>query len=483
VTDFESRARAAARAVHDLVASDDAPADAPAVDTVAVPPRKRPVLPALLAAAAVVLVAAIVGGVMLANRDDGPTAAEVAAFCDAATRSMTGSTGFDKQLVDLAPDEIRADAQVVAANARTTDQTEPAQLRRLEESGSRFLAWIETNCYPAAAQANAAPADQRFAPVPLPDGTRPCFVTNGMPNRAADDLRSHVIVYGDPAAADPWSGPLLAVLTGVVAETAINSAVQTTPTGGPPQSTTGQLSDPAGGTIANSSTLTWPRHGTNRNVTLVSRNLAGADLPGIASQIEASDQDAILPTSVPSGLTLLYDGDLPIADSALSGGAGATFSVSAGTADGRSAPGVPGSPGALWSGFVGDQQTVDATRLLVGTATERTIAGRRVLLWDGSGSYTRTQAASARWAEPDGVVITANVVGDDAPTKIADLVGSMRKLDREQWTDLTKQFSYCGLLSSRAGSAASRGTSSGGAESGPIVETPTTTVTAPATTP
>ena len=52
MTDFDSRARSAARAVHDLVASDDAPA----VDTVAVSPRKRGTARALFVAAAVVLV-------------------------------------------------------------------------------------------------------------------------------------------------------------------------------------------------------------------------------------------------------------------------------------------------------------------------------------------------------------------------------------------------------------------------------------------
>ena len=446
MTDFESAPAPLPARSTTWSLSDDAPADAPAVDTVAVPPRKRPVLPALLAAAAVVLVAAIVGGVVLANRDNGPTAAEVTAFCDAATRSMTGSTGFDKQLVDLAPDEIRADVQVVADNAWTTDQTDPAQLRRLEESGSRFLAWIETNCYPAAAQPGAAPADQRFAPVPLPDGTRPCFVTNGMPSRSADDMQSHVIVYGDPAATDPWSGPLLGLLTGVVAETATNSALQTTPMGGPPESTTGQLSDPAGGTIANSSD---PHLAPSRDQR---QHHAGQPEPRRRRPPGHRLPDRGLgPGRDPAGIRTLrsrglYDGDLPIADSVLSGGAGATFSVSAGTVAARSGPGGPGSPGALWSGFVGDQRTVDATRLLIGTANERTLAGRRVLGVGRERLAPRTKAASARWAEPDGVVITATVVGADAPTKITDLVDSMRKLDREQWTDLTKQFSYCGLF-------------------------------------
>lgn len=482
MNDFDARARSAARAVHELVASGDASADAPTVDTVAVPPRKRHTMRALLAAAAVVLVAAIVGGVIVTNKDDGPTAAEVTAFCGAVTRAMNDTNGLPNNVVDLAPAEIRADAEAVARNADIPENAGTERLRTIETSGGRFLAWIETNCYPAAAQPGAAPADQRFAPVPLPDGTRPCFVTNGNSIVSGSSRResSRVTVYGETQRTDPWSGPLVALVVGHDAEQILVEH-QPVEVPGVGRATSGMIVDPSYQPIPGTRGITWTDESAGGDsVAVLARNGSTVDLPTLAGQVVHEAATYRLPDP-PAGMTQIYDGDLPqVTSSPLGDGLGTTFAVSAGPESPTATAGF--GDGGLWSGAVGGQPRVDVTRLLLADPTTRTIGDRTVLEWSGNPMVDEANTTTtARWAEPGGVVLTAAVTGADArdrQQKITALVSSMQKLDRTQWTDLTAQFSYCGMLTTLG-----RATSSGSADSGRVESTGTSSTTAVAETP
>ncbi len=485
MNDFDARARTAARAVHDLVASDTTLA----VDTVTVPPRRRGTMRALLAAAAVVVVAAIVGGVIVTNRDGGPTAAEVSAFCDAVTTAMTDTTGLSRRVVDLAPEEIRADAEVVARNHTVPPNSDAAAYRALETSGGRFLAWIETNCYPAAAQPGAAPADQRFAPVPFPAGTRPCFVTNGnaIAGGSARQAPSHLTVFGDPRLADPWSGPLLALVVGHDADQLLTDE-QAVGVPGIADARTGPVADASRQPIPDSRGIAWTDESTGGDsVAVLARNGGSADLESVAATVVRGPSGYRL-GSTPAGTSVLFDGDLPsVVTSPLGGSLDTTFAVTAAT-DTETV--TPIGSGGIWSGSVGGQPEVDAARLQLVEPTIRTIAGRSVLEWDTSVQYsTATGSTTVRWAEPSGVVLTATVSGADAggrERRITDLVTSMKQLNREQWTDLTKQFSYCGMLSTLGRSEASGGSGSAKVEVSPTsttVPVPQTATTVPTTGP
>ena len=108
-------------------------------------------------------------------------------------------------------------------------------------------------------------------------------------------------------------------------------------------------------------------------------------------------------------------------------------------------------------------------------SSARRASGRSPAVGSSSGETGNVagSAMTARWAEPGGVVLSATTAGSDPSTverKLTELVGSMRKLDRDQWTDLTEQFSYCGALTTLG-----RSETSGGSSSGTVEVSPTST--------
>lgn len=476
MNDFESRARAAARGVHDLVAS----ADAPTVDTVAVPLRKRHTIRALLAAAAVVLVAAIVGGVIVTTKDDGPTAAEVTAFCDFMhQRTAHPENDFDlERATALAPDEIRSD---VSDGLRDHDLGSAGRetIVRVQTSLSRVAAWYETNCFPAAAQPGAAPADQRFGPGPTSRSATPCYVLNGSATPRMADFPGHIVIYAGS------SGSLLAVAT--TDTSLVDDGALSVDVAGIEGARVGSAADIQGRVLPQSQAIEWD--GAHHSIALLTRRIAGPlPLGDLARQVTDTGDRADLPAdAVPNGMTRLYDGPLDaIRPDTGATGPTATFSVTTGTAP-LLPNGLGTGTGSVWSGALGDRAAVDATALFVPLAHRETLGGRDVLTWQVTGESEAASADFARWAEPGGVVLTVVTYGADADarrTQLTEAVGSMRKLDRDQWTDLTRQFSYCGALTTLGRAESSSGSASAGVESGPITETPTTTVTGvPATTP
>ena len=213
MNDFESRARAAGRAARDAV--DDIP-----TVTALRPRSSRGPIRALAIAAAVVIVAVAGTAIGVNQRADGP-ASDVTSFCtevsnnlsvptDVMTNEQNGSvkrssTGASVEYLRDAPPEIRDDA-LELLRAQEINGTPRLGARQ------RFLRWYQLRCFPLAAQPDASPDQQRFAP-PLSSAFAACNAGNRLPAvdqyNAAHPNTDRITILGDMNAPDPYGGRMM----------------------------------------------------------------------------------------------------------------------------------------------------------------------------------------------------------------------------------------------------------------------------------
>ena len=209
MTDFETRARAAGRAVREAVAQPPATEHSRG---------SRGPIRALAVAAAITTVAVIGTAAIVKNRDTHPASLspEVEKFC-AEFRYESLAKGKAERLAELAPDAIRADIQRLLAASRVqetrgTQMSDPVFV----DAETRYLNWVAINCYPEAATSNAAPEWERFAPQPMTD-INPCIVLNrvqrpgGLLGTTGNGIAT---IYGDPRSRTRTQGRWWFSLTG-----------------------------------------------------------------------------------------------------------------------------------------------------------------------------------------------------------------------------------------------------------------------------
>ncbi len=216
MTDFETRARAAGRAMREVVA------EPPATTGPARTPR-GPVR-ALAVAAAITAIAVIGTAVIVKSRGNHPASMspEVAAFCADIERS--GSTPSDVAAGEPGGTGTRSGTKPSLQYLRDT----PAEIRSValavlaaDEAGQppagadsqALLNWYGVACFADAAQPDAAPDQQRYAPGPGADNFKVCSATNRP--RAADTYAAahpaygHITIFGDASVSDPYDAPMI----------------------------------------------------------------------------------------------------------------------------------------------------------------------------------------------------------------------------------------------------------------------------------
>ncbi len=258
---------------------------------------------------------------------------------------------------------------------------------------------------------------------------------------------SSITIYADTSRADPWAGPLLATAFSVPSlldEKSRNDVLVPAVGAGRQGSILGSSRD----RLRTGTGIEMYDAAQNGRVSVLARGeLLERRILALASHIvDAQGHPRLDATAVPAGYSVVYEGAVePISQvPSLLRPQFPTFSVSATAGTGPPSP----SQGLQWTGAVLDDATFEATRFFVPDPGLRPVGTKQALVWDttiASGSPLTV----ARWREGR-VVITAGIYGEHAGTRrkaMESLVTSMRRLDRDEWTSLTSQFSFCRILS------------------------------------
>jgi hypothetical protein len=446
MNDFETRARAAGRAIHDAVG---VPIGGRRADR----PSRGPIR-ALLIAAVVVVVTAIVGTAVLTHDESG-TAADVATFCaevqQMATRPLDGER-HPESLAFLrdAPEEIRPTALAIL-RSRTQRQSSAS----IEDS-QRFLLWWQTRCFPNAAMPGAGPADRRDAPAPAPTGFEPCGVNNGGSIGTPEQLRDEygtITIYGDRRRADPYAGRTIGIVRSSRQRYYSDDHAEPRPIAGHPDAEVIDATGPFGAAIEGlGPAITWKDD--HSYVSVVgrgwSRTQAG-ELEGIAARVVAGPNGDELTDPERDGLDVLYRG--PVGDVYVqypSPIAATTFSISYTT---------PRGGGVRLYGSAPASGAAAATRFFAPTIRPETIGGRDVL--EGVVPVTNTPDGTTSrvvvWTD-GAVMLTMTFDPQHGPTP-ADLdafVRATRPLDRAEWEQRLREGNAC-LVAGRGDSASASG--------------------------
>jgi hypothetical protein len=449
MTDFETRAREAARAIHDAV---DAPADELA-------PRRagRGPMRALLIAASVVAVAALVGAVVV-TRDDQGTAGDLATFCGGVQRMVsepTDTLGHPEALAFLrdAPDEIRSTALAILRS-----RTEPQHRVSIEDS-QRFLHFWQIECFPNTAAPGAGPTDQRAAPVPTPVGFRLCGAGNSVTSAAMmRDEYGTIAIYGERSLPDPYEGRTIGIVRSRLQRYYSDDHAEPFPIAGHPDAELIDATGPFGAAIDGlGPAITWKDD--QGFVSVIGRGWTRAEaveLAGIASRVVAGADGDELTDAARDGLDVLYRG--PVGDVYVqypSPIAATTYSASF----------VPARGGGTLQlyGSVPSAGAAAATRFFAPTLRRGTVGGRDVV--EGVVTMTNTDGRQPThvvvWHDGDVMLVVRSQPSQYEPSS-ADLdafVRSTHRLDRSEWEQLLDEGSACLLAGGESSSASGSGSS------------------------
>ena len=479
MTDFETRARAAARAIHDAV-------DAPADELAARRSGRGPVR-ALLIAAAVIVVAAIVG-TTLAVRDEGAApASDVTTFCAQVQQMVTrpvdvinGERQGEAPSLDFlrdAPEEIRPTALAIL-DASTAHPSGGAPIAVTQ----RFLRWWQLACFPDAATPAGGAPNARFGPLPAPASFRPCGASNGGANGSEQQIRDAygtIVVYGDPTLPDPYSDRMIGVVrTKAQQFYSDDHAVPAVVAGHPDAElidATGMYGAPIAGL---GQAVTW--RDDRGYVAVIGRGYTreqGPELEAIAARVGVGPNGDEIAAAERDRLARLFSG--PVGDVYVqypSPTASTSFQANYLVRDFGSIN--------LY-GLVTDAATLQATRFFAPGLRHATIGGKDVIT--GTVPLTNsTDGSTVRlvmWRDDD-VMLTARVLNQagtdprDLPTDadVDAVVASTHRLDRAQWEQLVDAGGACLLRNAGESNHASGSGSSATTGTGPS-STSSTTVT------
>ena len=452
MNDFETRARAAGRAVRDAVGDSTA---------VAITPRKSRGPIRALAVAAIVTAIAVVGTTLVVNnRADGPTAAEVAAFCNELQHAGGSSQepGQTLPAIESAPSEIRAGYKALRDFVRTgplhtrSDGNPSDQLI----SVMRFENWFQINCVPEAAQPDATPKWQRFGPVGSDHGITVCGVRNShAPPEPGMADTSTITIYGDGTLADPYNGPLVGLTANndLILGTADAVASIELP-GGPSGAEVSAMADPFENPVPDGRAIQWGDAAANY-FAIAGRRITG-DVDGmlarLAGRVTFAAGTATIPSeALPAGWRVLYSG--PSAAVNPSGRfAQQTFSVTANHA-------------ALYLvGTILAPQAAEALRFLIPNLQTGSVDGHTAFVSPETAPDGRPLVKSVgRWV--DGAVtltvIRTQTKGASVPT-IEQFIRATKKLTRSEWESLVTEASTCYFPLIAPGKASGSATPPGG---------------------
>ncbi len=464
--ELETRSRAAARAIYDAV-------ERPASTAAGAAPRSRGPIRAVAVAAVVTLIA-VVGTTAIVNRRADAPASEVTNFCaqieasasqpvTTVTNESTGKTTTDRNahpdgyLLDAPPEIYDVAARVYAANAQN----------RPPDTGdsTKLFNWFEIHCFPDAAQPDAAPNQQRYAPLPTPADVTICTAANQFPSPAVQ-LRSmkrfgEITIYGDTAFPDPYRFPMIGVATSREEQFVDDDSARPIALTGRPDAVISTMTGSFSIRLEGSQTISWSSG--RQRIAVLGRGYGPdrtAELAAIAEQVTVDGAGPrVSLVALPVDFQARFHGPLMSVFGATPFSLG-TYSLS-------------GNGASLQiSGAQIESGEADAIRFVAPELAPTTIGGQAVLSGSlapannrGTGSPTLT-----RWSVQEGLYVTILSLPSPshAQPSLETLVRNTRRLNRAEWEDLINQSKGCfsDLVSSRtasgSGSAQSSATSSPG---------------------
>jgi hypothetical protein len=317
-----------------------------------------------------------------------------------------------------------AAAEVIRAQRAKDSSAESAAV-------SQVLTWTEINCNPNAASPNASAADRRFA-IPAQSTTDQFLFCLASSRPAVGPSGGGVVLYGESARSDPYTGPMLGVIWGTEEEHAGDG--DTTPvrvrgTDGvaAPITVFQQVILDELGTV-----IAW--HEGDLSVGLYGRlwdQSRTEELVAVADSLEFVDGGFRLPpAALPAGYEKVFAGSpdsfslvLPV---------NATYQVHYRTTDGQA--------GNLnVSGFLASPEEFEAFRFLT-LGLERTKSGGRDEI--SGNAWTADGPAVVTWREDDGLVIRLLGLQVDLKT-VQEAAAATRELTRSEWVEVVEHKSEC----------------------------------------
>lgn len=462
MTDFETRARAAGRAIHDAVS-------APADELTARRKGRGPVR-ALLIAAAVVVLAAVVGTTLVTRDEGAAPESDVTTFCaQLETMIMTpvdiaaGSAeariqqGRSLEFLRDAPEEIRATALEILQASKTADGRVP------DVVSQRFAQWWQLRCYPDAAAPGGGARNTRAAPAPVSAPFTVCSVANTLVPAATERLLTSrlgtMTIYGPTVEADPYAGPMVGVVTTSEQSFFDDDSARPIAVPGHPDASVSIMTGVRGAPLPNlGRMITW-RTGEHFVAVMGRGYDEAAALATIASGVRTDAPIPVIDRSVlPNNFEPLFAGSVAQAYGleAASASIDPTSTYSITMNDGN----------VVLNGAPDDRSAFEAIRFFAPALTRATVGGKESIVGDVEATNTApaTLRRIVRWRAGD-VMLTMSI-GKGATVSDADVaafVAATRELNRAEWERLVGQATSCrsGEDMSSTGSGTSAATSSG----------------------
>jgi hypothetical protein len=295
----------------------------------------------------------------------------------------------------------------------------------------QVFTWLEINCNPNAASPNASGADRRFA-IPAHSTTDQFLLCLASSAPAVGPSGGGVVLYGESARSDPYTGPMLGVFWGTGGEHSGDG--DTTPvrvrgTDGvaAPITVFQQVILDELGTV-----IAW--HEGDLSVGLYGRlwdQSRTDELVAVADSLEFVDGGFRLqPGALPAGYKKVFEGSPDFFSLVLP--VNATYQVQYRTTDGQA--GIFNV-----SGFLASPDEFEAFRFFT-LDLERTNSGGRDSIsgnaWNAGGPGVVT------WREDDGLVIRVLGLQVDLKT-VQEAAAATRELTRSEWVELVEKKSEC----------------------------------------
>jgi hypothetical protein len=376
-------------------------------------------------------------------------AAATGALCEAWSAGATddSSAEGDDELTALiaaaAPDELADDvALATALDQRDRDAMDAGEdavpLTEDEEAAiNRVLVWVQDACAGSVLKVAPPLAD-------LPDGLEVCAAF-AMPPTADARPAGQVAVYAPGDAADPYAGPVVALVWGTESHAGDGETTPVTVRGtegvvAPITAFQQVVLEDLGSVVA------WSEGDVSFGLYGRGWDLSRADeLVAMADAITADDAGYAVPTqALPTGFEVVHTGSSDASGFVGSG----EYSVSLVPADDANADDpdadLPARRLITLTGSASSPGSEELWRVFALASERTTIDGRQVAF--SAGAWGAAGPVMASWREDADHHVTVMALGPEAASDadlVRDLVAASRPLTADEWTELASAASSC----------------------------------------
>lgn len=370
------------------------------------------------------------------------------ALCEAWSAGTTddGSAAGDDELTALiaaaAPDDLADDvALATALDQRDRDAMDAGEdavpLTEDEEAAiNRVLVWVQDACAGSVVKVAPPLAD-------LPEGLEVCAAF-AMPPTADAQPAGQVAVYAPGDAADPYAGPVVALLWGTESHAGDGEPTPVTVRGtegvvAPITAFQQVVLEELGSVVA------WTEGDVSFGLYGRGWDLSRADeLVAMAEAITADGDGYVVPTqALPAGFEVVHTGSSDASGFVESGEYSLSLVPADDDADDTGAD-LPAQRLITLTGSASSPGSEELWRVFALASERTTIDGRQVAF--SAGAWGDAGPVMASWREDEEHHVTVMALGPEAAADadlVRDLVAASRPLTAEEWTELAGAASGC----------------------------------------